>query len=439
MNPHIFQNLEFFVLLVPTLLLTILAKRMGPVPFRAALIVFSLFFIVVLPGMKLSYGVLLVVLAGLLFVSARVLLWAQANRKRVKLIYVICGCVVVFSLIKFSSISSPLSKLLGLEKDYRLSLIPIFGFAFFALRSYSLLADIAGGKIKQLTALDFLSYVLFFPTFLAGPVERFGNFARSLEEAARSRDEFQSLKHELPRFIIGAFKVFVVAGFLQRYALPFLKEDDFAKGTTLYLGAVAYYFFEYMNFAGYSDMAISTARVLGIKLPENFNFPYVSRSLTELWQRWHMSFAAWLRDYIYYPLFFLLVRRVRPSAAGQAYLSGLSIFITFVICGLWHGDQLGTILFGVLSGLVLGAEAIATAKYKSSLTKALEKRPGLQPLYDFGAWLVTFHVSVITFAPVLLSREQLGYIMRHFSPLFDKLAGYLALISGLAQRLWDKL
>jgi D-alanyl-lipoteichoic acid acyltransferase DltB (MBOAT superfamily) len=444
MKPHIFQNLEFFVLLGPALLTVVLLKRVGPQSFRMAIIAFSAFFILAMPNIKMAYVVLVLAVLASIFIVSRVLLRLRSAGAKVRLLYVVLGCVIVFSLVKFGSVSSFISKSLGLAGDYRVSILPVFGFAFLALKSYSLLADICGGKIKQIGFMDFTAYFLFFPTFLAGPLERFGKFALSLNQATSSRDELRSLQTELPRFLIGAFKVFVVAGVFQRYALPFLKEDDFASGRTLYLGAVAYYAFEYMNFSGYSDMAISAARVLGIKLPENFNFPYMARSLTELWRRWHMSFAAWLRDYIYYPLLFLLMQRLRPaSAAIQIYLSALSIFITFVICGLWHGDQTGTVLFGVLSGLVLGAEAIVTARYDRRVARALEEKPKLRAFYDAGARIFTFHVAALTFAPVLLSNQQLGYVWRYFSAassgFFYKYMSYLELFSIVAKKLWDKL
>jgi alginate O-acetyltransferase complex protein AlgI len=212
----------------------------------------------------------------------------------------------------------------------------------------------------------------------------------------------------LPRLLIGAFKSFVIAGLLQQHALPFLDYRHVIGAATIYLGFVTYYWFEYMNFAGYTDMAIATSRMAGISLPENFNHPYLATSLTDLWRRWHMTLAAWLRDYVYYPVLFTLMSWLAPATKeGKTGLSALSIFITFAICGLWHGQTYGMLFFGLSSGVVLAAEAIISAYLKRPAEAAVRAHAGLRVMYPWALRVVTFHIAIITFGPVLLTNEQL--------------------------------
>lgn len=155
-------------------------------------------------------------------------------------------------------------------------------------------------------------------------------------------------------------------------------------------------------------MAIAVSMMIGLRPPENFNLPFLSRNLTELWRRWHMSFASWLRDYVYFPLNFQFAMRFRPSTrSGRAWSSGIAIFLTFVFCGFWHSLSPGALLFGALSGVVLAAEAVADGIGLRIVPAGIGTTAAGRAADDAVRQVWTLHLAAITFAPVLLNRDQL--------------------------------
>jgi D-alanyl-lipoteichoic acid acyltransferase DltB (MBOAT superfamily) len=319
----------------------------------------------------------------------------------------------LFFIIKFKSLTNIIIKILHIENTETINLLPTLGFSFLAVKIYSFLVDIYSNKIKSISLIDFFIYCVYFPTFISGPIEKYDDFVKELNKSSLQKTDWKTFQHSLPRLFWGIFKVNVIAMLLQPYALPFLSNTQLALIEKIYIGAIVYYWYEYMNFSGYSDMAISTSNIIGIKISENFNYPFMANSLTTLWKRWHITFARWLRDYIYYPLMFTLIQFFSATTkAKQILFSSLSIFITFVICGLWHGDQLGMLLFGISSGIVLGLETILIARYSDKFNKWKKQHTWAIVSTAISTRILTFHISCFTFAPVLLSREQLSIVIK---------------------------
>jgi D-alanyl-lipoteichoic acid acyltransferase DltB (MBOAT superfamily) len=319
--------------------------------------------------------------------------------------------VILFGILKFKVVFHLFNNVLNLDGDFVKSLFPLLGFSFLAVKLFSFFVEVSAGRVKTINPIDYLVYFTFFPTFLSGPITRYPAFTKSVTAAAKSPTHWSVWQTQLPRFLIGCVKVFAVAGILKGLALPFLTDKELTVLMTVYIGAIAYYWYEYINFSGYSDLAISSSKVLGIEVPENFNYPFMATSLTDLWRRWHITLAHWLRDYIYYPLLFTLSKYLKPKGKlVNSILAAVSIFITFTICGFWHGEALGMILFGVLSGFVLGVETILTQNIGPKFKKFMKGRETLKLFYNGGARILTFHIALLTFGPVLLSNEQLKIV-----------------------------
>jgi D-alanyl-lipoteichoic acid acyltransferase DltB (MBOAT superfamily) len=191
------------------------------------------------------------------------------------------------------------------------------------------------------------SFLLFFPSYLSGPVNRFPPFAEDVAKppAPMSASE---LRDCLARMAIGVIKVLLIAEILRVNSPLGLRSPEGLGAGMLLLGLYCQFAYIYFDFSGYTDVAIASGRLFGVRLPENFNFPFLSRNLQDFWNRWHISFAHWFRDYIY----FVLLRWLRVNARWLSDLSANlgAIFVTFFLMGAWHGDGLNWLLYGVYHG-----------------------------------------------------------------------------------------
>ncbi len=409
MTPHIFTNLEFFLGLPVLLLLLGLTRYAAGRLFKLTLLAANVSLLVVMPNVSVRYVsfVLVVATAGY---AATILLrrdWTKA-RKRLLSAPLILMLAAAFAALKYDfwhGLDEPvLDAALSLVDR---GLLPALGFAYIAVKVYSSIIDARSGRLHGDSYLDYLLYITHFPAFLAGPIERFGAFSRTVNDAAGSKSLLPTAETSVPRFMFGVAKTFLVAPLILPYALPSIADGKLDNAAVIYLGYVAYYFYEYVNFSGYSDMSISTTRMLGMQASENFNYPFMATSLTNLWRRWHMTLAAWLRDYIFYPLMFTIMSVIGHDRPGKkALAAAAAIFVTFVICGLWHGDSYGLLFFGCFSGLVLAAEVTIEIFFKTRVTRWLENRSGLRLGYAVGSRLWAFHVACFSFGPVLLTNEQ---------------------------------
>ena len=226
-------------------------------------------------------------------------------------------------------------------------LIALVGTSYFLLRALSLCFDARKGKLNEapelLTTLNFL---LFFPTLVSGPLDRYGRFRQDL--VAPKTVDARAWDQALWRGVLGLFKKFVLANTLALYALPV--HLNALESLSMADAWVAFYVWAlviYLDFSGYCDVAISVGRLLGFSVPENFRSPYFARSITEFWRRWHISLSEWLRDYVFLPSGLALTRRLK----GQSLLAGcVAALFTFSICGLWHGFEIHFLAWGLMHG-----------------------------------------------------------------------------------------
>jgi alginate O-acetyltransferase complex protein AlgI len=307
---------------------------------------------------------------------------------------VICGLTLCFYKYAFFLIGAalqPLSPELAekLSETTRSVMpgAPPLGISFFAFEFVHYLFEIKKGGEPIRNPLKFLLFSIFFPSLVAGPIKRYPQFLATLQEGSQ-RFRAENISAGLRRIALGYFKKVAIADNLTtliEQAQPnFATLDVFSRWLLLFGLA----FRILMDFSGYSDIAIGLARLLGLQLPENFDWPYAARNLQEFWQRWHISLSSWIRDYIYIPLG---GNRLGPT---RRVVNGL---IAFALCGLWHGPAWNFVVWGVYHGvgLVLCASYAAVPFMGSAIATVFRKEPllglVLTQLHVFLGWLLFFY------------------------------------------------
>jgi len=245
-------------------------------------------------------------------------------------------------------------------------ILPI-GLSFYTFKAMSYLIEVNRGDQKAERHPGLLAlYVMFYPQLIAGPIER----PQHLLPQLREEHPFDpaAAADGLRRMAWGYFKKLVIADRLALLVNPIFSEPRSYPGPLLLLAALAFTYQIYCDFSGYSDIALGAARVMGFRLMENFNRPYAARSLTEFWQRWHISLSSWLRDYIFFPVRRSLLRRkIRlPGWLNQF----LPTMVTMLASGLWHGANWTFVLWGALHGLYLVIE-LWTATLRETVARGL--------------------------------------------------------------------
>jgi len=218
------------------------------------------------------------------------------------------------------------------------------GISFYTFQCLSYTIDVYRQRVlPQKNILSFGAYVSMFPQLIAGPIVRYSDIDRMLEERTHSLEQCAL---GLRRFLVGLGKKVILA---DNFALltSLFRQSDEKSVLFCWLYAVAFMLNIYFDFSGYSDMAIGLGRIFGFDFPENFNYPYISRSVTEFWRRWHMTLGGWFRDYVYIPLGGNRVRRSRWVC---------NILTVWMLTGLWHGAAWNFVLWGLLFGVMLMVE-----------------------------------------------------------------------------------
>ena len=223
--------------------------------------------------------------------------------------------------------------------------LPI-GISFFTFQIMSYMIDLYKKEVPLQRSVSKLAlYISLFPQLIAGPIVRYQDV--EAEISSRSRNLFD-LEAGALRFIVGLSKKLLLANSMGGLAdQVFSANPSELSLPVAWLGLVAYALQIYLDFSGYSDMAIGIGRILGFKFLENFNYPYFSKSITEFWRRWHISLSSWFRDYLYIPL---------GGSRGTQSQTFRNLFIVFFLCGLWHGARWTFVVWGLWHGLYLVIE-----------------------------------------------------------------------------------
>lgn len=222
--------------------------------------------------------------------------------------------------------------------------LPI-GISFYTFQILSYVIDVYRGTPAQKNIINFAAYVCMFPQLIAGPIVRYTDVERELQNRTHSLEKVYC---GIRRFSVGLSKKVLLANQLAEFCDVFRASEE--KSVLFYwLYAVCFTLFIYFDFSGYSDMAIGMGKIMGFEFPENFNYPYISGSVTEFWKRWHMTLGTWFRDYVYIPL-----GGNRVSFARWIF----NIAAVWALTGLWHGAAWNFVIWGVLYAVLLVIEKL---------------------------------------------------------------------------------
>jgi alginate O-acetyltransferase complex protein AlgI len=229
-------------------------------------------------------------------------------------------------------------------------LLVLIGVSYFTAKAIHVVVEAYKGTLTAVDGLTFLNYMTFFPAFISGPIQRYPDFAGQLE-SGRPDPLRADLAAGFERIVRGLFKKLVLVPIVYPYVLAGPGQDLAAlTPAQVVVGLYAYAVYFYLDFSAYSDLAIGGARLVGLTLPENFADPFLQRNIRDLWSGWHMSLTTWLIDYVYWPVVRQL-RNLEFFRPRPVLLSIVGMNVTFLACGVWHGEAAHFILWGAYHGL----------------------------------------------------------------------------------------
>lgn len=263
----------------------------------------------------------------------------------------------------FNFFMENVSSVFDLSLDNLSEIILPIGISFYTFESITYSVDVYRKVHQPLDKFwEYQMYIIFFPKLIAGPIVRYHEIADQIRNHIHS-DNFNNRINGFIRFCIGLSKKILIANVVGAQADAIFSADPaHLSSTVAWLGALAYTIQIYFDFSGYSDMAIGISKMLGFRLPENFDNPYISSSVTEFWRRWHITLGKWMKNYLYIPLGGNRVGKMRIL---------LNLFIVFVLSGLWHGAGWNYIAWGVYYGLFLVIERLFRREKKPGILKYL--------------------------------------------------------------------
>lgn len=242
---------------------------------------------------------------------------------------------------------SPLVLIKILHPTY--SFIKLLGISYLTFRVVEILIEIYDGLIKEITVFEFTYFILFFPSLSSGPIDRFRRFKKDLDANFSTEEYIECCKTGIYKLFLGLAYKYIFASIIFNYWLDKIpKNHNLVNSLNYMYGYTLYIFFD---FAGYSLMAIGLSYILGIKCPDNFNKPFISKDVKDFWNRWHMSLSFWFRDYVY-------TRFVMASKRGRWFKnrytgSYIAYGITMGLMGIWHGNEIYYIIYGFYHAFLL--------------------------------------------------------------------------------------
>lgn len=424
----LFSSVTFLYYFLPAVLLIyfLVPRRMK----NTVLLIFSLAFY----GWGEPKLLFLMIFTILMFYVCGLLI-GRSQTERCKKLWLTVSIVIsigLLGLFKYADFFiDSLNAVTGLSVPLLRLALPV-GISFYTFQSLSYTIDVYRGNVPaQKNPISFGAYVALFPQLIAGPIVRYVDVARELNERQHSWEDFCL---GLRRFLVGLGKKILIA---DNFALlmKLFRESEGKSVLFYWLYAVAFMLNIYFDFSGYSDMAIGLGRIFGFHFIENFNYPYLSGSVTEFWRRWHMSLGSWFRDYIYIPMGGNRVSRGRWV---------FNILTVWMLTGLWHGAAWNFVLWGLLFGVLLMVEKWVPAIRKLPavlrhgyvllivcLSFVLFNADSLsQALSDMG--------GMFGFAGVPLVNEESLYYLRSYGLLFLMgIVGATPIVRDTARRIGE--
>ena len=319
------------------------------------------------------------------------------------------GILFYFKYLNFTVTN--LNALFGIQLPVRQVVMPI-GISFFTFQAMSYVIDVCRGTTQvQRNPLYLALYISFFPQLIAGPIVRYSTIEQQILHRTVDLDKFQA---GVVRFVQGFAKKVIISN-----VMAVVSEKAFGLGAEqnltvmlAWLGSLAYTFQIFFDFSGYSDMAIGLGRMFGFEFEENFRYPYLSRSVSEFWNRWHISLGHWFRDYVYFPLGGSRVDRGRLIR---------NLFVVWLLTGVWHGAAWQFIFWGVAYGVLISLEKL------TGFPRCLKNR---WAVFAYGA----FTFFVVNAGWVVFGARNLGAALYQLGAMFG--IGHTGLYDPLAVSVW---
>ena len=278
-------------------------------------------------------------------------------------LFLILEIIISIGLLIYFKYADFIIKNINLWLSQKIDLINVLlpiGISFYTFQMISYVVDIYRGEVKvQKNILKLATYVSLFPQLIAGPIVRYSTIEKQLENREYSINKFSL---GVRRFVIGLGKKVLIANVIGTLVNTFLISED--KSILFYwLYAIGVMLQIYFDFSGYSDMAIGLGKMFGFDFLENFNYPYISTSITDFWRRWHISLSSWFRDYVYIPLGGNRVSKIKWIR---------NIMVVWILTGLWHGAEWNFIIWGIYFGILLIIEKLFLLKKTEKIPKFLK-------------------------------------------------------------------
>jgi alginate O-acetyltransferase complex protein AlgI len=280
-------------------------------------------------------------------------------------------------------------------------MLPI-GISFYTFEAINYTVDVYRRRIPAERSLaDFMLFILFFPHLVAGPIVRARDFLPQIKRPKHC--DWVRIHLGIQYFLMGLFKKLAIADRMALFVDPVYAAPLDYQSSAAWIALFAYALQVYCDFSGYTDMAIGTAHMLGYKLAQNFDMPYLSANIGEFWNRWHMSLSSWLRDYLFIPL---------GGSRGGPWKTNRNILITMTLCGLWHGANWTLVGFGTIQGLMLITHRAFRHRCKNwpRLGGILQSPPGT--IFRIVFTFVTFCISLAVFRS-----ETFGHALQMYTRL----------------------
>ena len=362
----LFTSIPFLYYFLPLVLITyfIMPKKYRNI----VLLIFSIIFY--------AYGepkyVFLMLLEILVAYFGAIIIDKNSKYKDITLVVVLIIHIGLLGIFKYTDFL-----ILNINKIFNshislLNIVMPIGISFYTFQIISYLVDVYRKEVKpQENILKLATYVTLFPQLIAGPIVRYKDINKELD---KKDEKLEDVSYGFRRFIIGLAKKVIIANSLGEL-VNILGSSVSVTIVATWLKAISYMMQIYFDFSAYSDMAIGLGRIFGFHFLENFDYPYMSKSITEFWRRWHISLGSWFRDYVYIPL--------GGSRMGNGILIR-NILIVWALTGLWHGASWNFIIWGLYFGILLFIEKLFVKKY-------LEKIPGVfRCIYTLFIVLISF-------------------------------------------------
>ncbi|MEP7356039.1 MAG: MBOAT family O-acyltransferase [Anaerolineales bacterium] len=358
--------------------------------------------------------VILAVLAGLLLVGAvaALLLWRPAAGRWLNVaVAALIGLLLVTKLEPLGTAASGMLRgLAGQPRDLASATdLRWLGFSYLSFRLIHVLRDRAAGRLPQVSLREFITYAVFFPAFTAGPIDRLERFVK--DERQPFQLDAEAILAGGSRIAMGVLKKFVLADSLALFALNASNAAQTNGALWTWLLVYAYAWRLFLDFSGYTDIALGLGRFFGIKLPENFDRPYSKPNLTLFWNSWHISLSQWFRTYVFNPL----TRYLRARPLPPALIILMTQMVVMVLIGLWHGVTWNFVIWGAWHGVGLFIHN-RWADFMKPRGAFLAARPRLQTAARVGGILLTFHFVALGW--VWFALPDTGLALTVFRRLF---------------------